>query len=581
MSNRVKLGEGLVGQCAIERQKIILTDVPQDYITIRSGLGESRPLNIIVIPILFEGQVKAVLEMASFNRFVETHQTFLDQLGESIGIVLNTIEADTRTENLLTQSQSLARKLQSQQEELKNTNNELAEKARMLEDQKAQVEAKNQEVEHARRQLEEKARQLAITSKYKSEFLANMSHELRTPLNSLLLLSEQLMRNRTGLLSVKEIELAETIHSSGEDLLNLINDILDLCKIESGTVSIEMGEIRPDELAAYLDRIFRPLAESHRLDLQVDLAPDLPDVIRTDVKRLQQILRNLLSNAIKFTDTGGVTLSMSMAQPEVGRKRGEPRIAFRVNDTGIGISPKDQQIIFEAFQQVDGSTSRRHGGTGLGLSISRELAALLGADLQLTHSEPGKGSTFTLYLPITRQPISPREPRRIEPLPKRVADASPAAARTPREAGATDDERHLDGVNVLIVDDDERNVFALSTVLESYGVRVVTAVAAREAIDLLRRTRDIDLVVMDIMMPEMDGYQAIAAIRRLETYGSVPIVAVTAKVMAGDRERCMEAGASDYLAKPVDSEQLLRVLRRRLRLAPARPARDFTKQHSD
>ncbi|MGH8772722.1 MAG: ATP-binding protein, partial [Burkholderiales bacterium] len=409
-----EIGEGLVGQCAYEKRRILLSEVPGNYIQISSGLGGSAPLDIIVLPVLFEGEVMAVIELASFSRFSETHKLFLDQLTESIGIVWNTIAANMRTEDLLKQSQSLTSELQSQQaelkktndrletqainlqeseallkkqqEELRATNDELQEKARLLSEQKEQVELKNQEVEQAKVALEEKAEQLALSSRYKSEFLANMSHELRTPLNSLLILARLLAENSDSNLNQKQIEFAKTIYGSGTDLLSLINDILDLSKIESGTVTLSIGAERFSDLSDYVDRNFRQVLDDKNLEFKVEFDPELPPAIQTDVQRLQQILKNLLSNAAKFTERGGVSLSIWRAKsgwtpghaaldhvPEV--------IAFRVHDTGIGIAGSKQKLIFEAFQQADGTTSRKYGGTGLGLSISRELARLLGGEI--------------------------------------------------------------------------------------------------------------------------------------------------------------------------------------------------------
>jgi signal transduction histidine kinase/CheY-like chemotaxis protein/HAMP domain-containing protein len=840
LTMRFKLGEGLVGQCGLEKEKILLTDVPEDYIRIGSGLGEARPLSIIVMPVVFEGQLKAVLELASFDRFSETHQNFLDQLTDTIGIVFNTIEASTLTEDLLSQSQSLARELQSRQEELQNTNAELEEKARLLAEQNVEVERKNFEVEQARQALEEKASQLALTSKYKSEFLANMSHELRTPLNSLLILSDQLSRNHDENLTPRQVEYARTIHAAGNDLLALINDILDLSKIESGTVVVDVGDVKVRDVVDYVDRSFRHVAESRRLAFDVTVAPGTPRTMQTDPKRLQQILKNLLSNAFKFTERGRVSLRVQAASRgwSPGNDlldRARSVLALSVEDTGVGIPPEKQQIVFEAFQQADGSTSRKYGGTGLGLAISREIARVLGGQLKL-ESEVGRGSVFTLYLPEMYVPVKSArapvptleaptpivEPVRVletefyDPDANFVTDDSasvqpgdrvllivendlsfaqilmdlarergfkavvasrglagltaaqkfrPAAItldiNLPHVSGwkvldrlkdapslrhvpvfviTTDDEREralrmgamgalikplrsrealeealekiervlahgrrdllvvdgdpdrmagirellagsvvemrsaasgadalvslrerrpdllilgqgfndvsrselierlalapsladlpilayspaepspeeeqvfqhlaqtlplkdvrsierlldeatlflhlpldqlpdgpqrmvreireggsgLAGKRVMIVDDDIRNIFALTSLLERHQIEILSAETGRGAIEKLKGNGDVDLVLMDIMMPDLDGYDTIREVRTLPLFQSLPIVALTAKAMKGDREKCLEAGASDYIAKPVDPEQLLALLR--------------------
>ena len=431
----VDLGEGLVGQCAIEKRKLTLSAVPAALFKIATGLSEQSAADVLVLPVVFEGQVRGVIELASLERFNPSHQAFLDQLTESIGIVINTIEANTRTENLLKQSQSLA-------VELQQTNEELQEKARLLAHQNEEVERKNREVELARQALEEKASQLALTSKYKSEFLANMSHELRTPLNNLLILSDQLSRNPEGNLNAKQVEFAKTIHSSGNELLALIADILDLSKIESGTVAVEASELRFEDLSRYVERTFRHLAESKQVEFKVSLDPALPKTMLTDIKRLQQIIKNLLSNAFKFTHVGNVSISIAPAiegwSSEADElERAERVIAFKVSDTGIGISAEKQQIIFEAFQQADGSTSRKYGGTGLGLAISRELSKLLGGEIKLV-SAPGAGSVFTLYLPQTYVPTrtaSACESRSQKPLaPPALVEAAVAVEEPSRAA---------------------------------------------------------------------------------------------------------------------------------------------------
>ncbi|BCJ92249.1 histidine kinase [Terrihabitans soli] len=841
-----KIGEGLIGQCAAEKEKIFLREVPPDYVKISSGLGEAAPLNVIALPALFEGEVNAVIELASFSEFSEAHRSFLDQLMESIGIVLNTIAANMRTEGLLEQSQLLTAELQSQQgeltktndrleqqattlrrseellrsqqDELQNTNAELEEKAQLLSLQNKAVEAKNREVEQAKMELEEKAEQLALTSKYKSEFLANMSHELRTPLNSLLILSKLLADNGQGNLSDKQVEFARTINHAGTDLLGLINDILDLSKIESGTVTLDVGETTFGSLREDMDRTFAQIAQNKKLDFSIEVDAGLPRSIYTDDKRLQQIIKNLLSNAFKFTEQGHVRLKIQKAIS--GWTAGHfssamEVVSFTVEDTGIGIAREKQRLIFEAFQQADGTTSRKYGGTGLGLSISREITRLLGGELTVM-SNPGHGSTFTLYLPLNfappvqaktvalrgttggiqlpdtsseripddRDQINRGDPvvliveddprfaaillnmareagfkglvtaegasvvplaRRYRPdaitldiglpdmdgfalldllkrnpdtrhipihvisgiddtalslnigaygvsgkpveretilatldrvkefskRPKRLLAIEPAdrkgglaailgdgdvetvsvskpkditralsrgefdciildladaedapkpdivealrASETPvigyvkdaktsilqglgrldrlrvvqTEAQLQDDaalflhrtlesmtdegraavqqlrrsDPQLMGRKVVVIDDDIRNIFSLTSALEEHGMELHYAESGRSGIELLQRIPDADVALVDIMMPGMDGYETIREIRAMPNFVSMPIVAVTAKAMKGDRQKCIEAGASDYVAKPVDMEQLVSVLR--------------------
>jgi HAMP domain-containing protein/signal transduction histidine kinase/CheY-like chemotaxis protein len=713
LKKEFSLREGLVGQAAADKRPILLKDAPPDFVRIGSGLGHARPASVNILPALFEDEVKAVIELASFSEFNETHQSFLDQLMESIGIVLNTIAATMRTEGLLKQSQLLTQELQARQtelttkqEELHATNEELQEKAQLLENEKKQVEAKNIEIEMARRAVEEKAEQLALTSKYKSEFLANMSHELRTPLNSLLILSKLLSENQQGNLNAKQVEFAKTIHSAGSDLLSLINDILDLSKIESGTVTIEVGDMPMVALKRHMERTFRQLATDKNLEFNVDFDPDLPTAVRTDEKRLQQIVLNLLSNAFKFTAKGSVTLDVRCASggwspnhPVL--RNADKAIQIAVTDTGIGIPEDKQKLIFEAFQQADGTTSRKYGGTGLGLSISREIARLLGGELQV-RSRPGEGSTFTLFIPLEAAslPAMPSESgdasydnsgavvpsslpgsdvaddrddlgddpfvliveddptfasvlleiareaglkgvvatagsgtlamaRKLQPhaitldlglsdidgfvlldllkhdpdtahipihvisgadhidsvvnmgavaatekpadrdeLSKLFTDLLKQAKKKPRaarkKAPASDVNRQvpeLAGAKVLIVDDDIRNIFSLTSVLESYDVEVLHAERGAEGIKILERTPDVDLALIDIMMPEMDGYQTMRQIRRRQAIAQLPLIAVTAKAMKGDRQKCLDAGASDYIAKPVDIDLLLALMR--------------------
>ncbi|MGH8193735.1 MAG: HAMP domain-containing protein [Woeseiaceae bacterium] len=824
------LNEGLIGQCAGERKTLIIRDLPAHTIRISSGFVDAMPRNVVVLPVLFEGEVKAVIELASLDAFTESHVAFLEQLADIIGVVFNNIEVTMRTERLLAQSQQLATEQQTQQCELQKTNEELAQKAQLLADQNAEVERKNQEIEQARRALEEKAAELALTSRYKSEFLANMSHELRTPLNSILVLGQQLAENAESNLSTRQVEYASTIRAAGTDLLNLISDILDLSKIESGTVTVECEDVTLDSLRKTVERTFRHEAESRELTFTTEFEPSLGRSINTDPKRLLQVLKNLLSNAFKFTAHGSVKLSVGIATE--GWTPGHPVldaaptvVAFAVGDTGMGIPADKQKIIFEAFQQADAGTARKHGGTGLGLAISRELAQLLGGEIKL-QSKPRRGSRFTLYLPATYAGSpSPAErnrlgnsvagaayPAMLAPAPRlqaladdrdqvtegdrillvaqgnggvasallevaRAAGAkcvttargaditelarqyrpaamsldgsfpdmhawtllsllkhdsglrhipvqvviggeAPLAARARgawsslstsvkapdlrqdlermlqyagnplrrllvvdpgaataraldelcsggvsvsmagsgeealrllrqtgfecavidarpgnvdalellREVADTPTLRNtpfvvhadrawqkkhrkvfgilcrtlilrlvpsleqlfddcamflhinladlpdvgqqlllaprgnvLEGKTVLLVDDDVRNIFALSSLLERYGIHVVSTNNGADAVRLIGTIEDLSLVLLDIMMPKMDGYETMQRMRANE-FGQ-PIIALTAKAMTGDRQKCLEAGASDYIAKPVDSENFLWLLR--------------------
>jgi signal transduction histidine kinase len=527
-----------------------------------------------VLPVLFEGSVRAVVELASFSAFSLTHQAFLDQLTESIGLVLNTIEANTLTENLLKQSQSQAEELRAQQEELRESNEDLGRQATLLAEQNIEAENKNQEVEQSKRLVEEKAGQLAVSSKYKSEFIANMSHELRTPLNSLLILAEQLQDNPDNTMTDTQVEYASVILASGRDLLSLLNSVLDLAKAESGTVVVELAEVSVAELRTGLLREFEPVAAGKGVGYLLDVAPDVPVSIVTDSQRLRQIIKNLLANAFKFTEQGQVHLHVGMAaggwSPETeSLVTASSVLAISVSDTGIGIVNGEQQRIFEAFAQGDGTTARNYGGTGLGLSISRELVALLGGEITVA-SVPGQGSTFTIFLPLGRQ-VTEVPDAHSGPLSRRAAPlvavgTRPAASVVPIVALRLDN-RPFAGMNVLVVDDDFRNVFALTALLERGQAEVTAAGSGAEALAILKRRRDFDLVLMDIMMPGMDGYQAIQAIRAMEEFASLPIVAVTGKVVGGERDRCLAAGANDYVPKPVDTVELLAAIGPWLRTA--------------
>ncbi|WP_332702826.1 response regulator, partial [Devosia sp.] len=585
-----RLGEGLVGQCAYEKRRILLTDVPADYVAISSGLGAAAPLNIIVLPILFENKVKAVVEMASFTRYSIIHQTFLDQLAESIGIVLNTIEANMRTEELLKQSQSLAQELQSGQEELRQTNEELEEKARLLEEQKIEVERKNREVETAKMALEDKAEQLSLTSKYKSEFLSNMSHELRTPLNSLLILAQQLAENAESNLNQKQVEYAKTIQGSGKDLLELINEILDLSKIESGTVALDLAQVSFGRLSEQLERTFRHVADSRGLGFAVEVAAGLPDTLYTDEKRLLQVLKNLLSNAFKFTDKGRVAVRIervssgwSVDHPDLNLT--ESVIAFAVTDTGIGVPAEKQKIIFEAFQQADTGTARKYGGTGLGLSISREIARLLGGELRLTHSEAGNGSTFVLFMPL--RPAAAGQGGRGSPAGESSGErgrfdlaAAPAEAarsnrgdgeaqvaqtstewpaREPLPAAEVADDRMAISPGdhtLLIVEDDLKFARILLDTARQKGFKGIVATQGTAALELAERFKP-TAITLDLELPDIDGWVVLERLKRNPVTRHIPVEIISAE---DNRLRGLRYGAFEYLVKPVTADAIHKAL---------------------
>ncbi|MGW8955553.1 HAMP domain-containing protein, partial [Streptomyces sp. NPDC055709] len=575
------LGGGLITQAALEKKRILITDVPQDYMNINSGLGAATPVSIVILPILFEDRVLGVIELASLSKFNEVHLAFIDQFVNTIGVSINTIIANARTESLLSESQRLTTELRKRSNELQRSNAE----------------------------LEEKAALLASSSQYKSEFLANMSHELRTPLNSLLILARLLADNPDQRLSEQEVQFASTIHRSGSDLLQLINDILDLSKIEAGRMDVHPKRLPLTKLLDYVHATFRPLTIDRSLSFNVSVADEVPRDLFSDEQRLQQVLRNLLSNAVKFTASGGVELCVSRATgtefDEETLRNADAVIAFSVTDTGIGIAPDKLSVIFDAFQQSDGTTSRKYGGTGLGLSISREVAGLLGGRI-VAESTLGVGSRFTLYVPsrhpgvaTTPDPAEPAEaaaralhtvPAETRPIPQ--AQPAPTAPQPLALAGGsahrgelisqtawTDGQSDswpeipqiaawrsghrgelLSGRQVLIVDDDIRNVFALTHVLGRVGITVTYAENGREGLEVLERHPDVSLVLMDIMMPEMDGYETIRSIRGMPQHTALPIIALTAKAMPGDREKAIESGASDYVPKPVDVDRLLSVM---------------------
>ncbi len=570
----LQFGEGLVGQCAAQAELILLDRVPEDTVKIESGLLNVMPRSVIVLPVLFEDQVKAVIELASLSEFTPTERTFLEQLSGSVGIVLNTIEAMMRTEHLLAQSQQLAGELQTQQNELKQTNEDIALKAALLAEQKAEVEHKNLQIEHARRALEEKAAELALTSRYKSEFLANMSHELRTPLNSILILGQQLAENHDTNLSPRQVEFAKTIHAAGTDLLHLISDILDLSKIESGTVTVDSEEITFDHLRQSVERSFRHEAERRDLQFSVDFAPELGRSLSTDPKRLQQILKNLLSNALKFTAQGSVQLKARVAgsgwNPEHAVLSQAPTvIAFEVTDTGIGISDDKQKIVFEAFQQADAGTSRSYGGTGLGLAISREIAGLLGGELTL-QSTYGEGSTFTLYLPLNY--VGSDETT--VAMEHRGSGQPNGNGRDPDLEGLEDiaDDRHdlaPDEPSLLVVEDDPHYATVLRDHARSCGFKVLVANRGSEALRLVRDYKP-SAISLDIILPDMLGWTVLARLKQDSTTRHIPVQIVTVEE---ERHQGIERGAFAYLGKPGSSESIDAAMERIMAYAEPRVKR--------
>jgi HAMP domain-containing protein/signal transduction histidine kinase/CheY-like chemotaxis protein len=567
VANEFAMGEGLVGQCALEKERILLTNVPSDYIQIGSGLGEAIPLNVLVLPVLFEGQLKAVIELASFDAFSQTHQDFLEGLTESIGIVLNTIETSSRTEDLLAQSQSLASELKSQQEVLRKTNEELEEKALLLANQKEEVEEKNKEVEVARKSLEEKAAQLTLTSKYKSEFLANMSHELRTPLNSLQILARELIQNHEGNLSPQQIQYAKTINACGDDLTQLINDILDFSKIESGYISIEIMPVSFNEITKFVEATFKHVSESRHLKFNVEMDDAIPEYLETDPHRLNQILKNLLSNSFKFTEKGGVKLRIYKATKKDWRTKESVLdshknvVAFEISDTGIGISKDKQNIIFEAFQQAEGSTSRKYGGTGLGLSISRGLADLLGGIIEL-ESELGEGSTFTLFLPVDYVPKK-QEERQVPATNGSSHDHPTSAAAVLAKTNIADflvvneigDDRDnilVDDKLLLMIEDDLRFAKIMLKKAHDYGIKMILISKCNEVLDYLEHYSP-DAISLDINMPDMNGWKVLDRLKNDLNLRHIPVYVISGEE---DREVGLKRGARNCLQKPLKDRAL-------------------------
>ena len=577
------MGEGLIGQAALDKRIFLIDQLPEEHIKVTSGLGASSPRNLLIAPILVDGRVEAVVEFAALQPFLSQHLTLLDQLQDKFGSAITNVTGRMEVERLLAESQQLTEELQVQSEELQAQSEELQMQQEqlkttneLLEEQKQFAEQRAFDLKKAKDELEDYSLKLEKSSQYKSDFLANMSHELRTPLNSILILSQMLMENNPEMDMSQVREYASVVFTSGKDLLRLIDDILDLSKIEAGKIEILTDEVNVTEIPQMMKNLFDPVAAQKNLVFEVQTEADVPSVILTDGKRLQQILKNLLSNAFKFTEQGSVTVRIALADSEkveelLGLREEVLVLAISVTDTGIGIPLDKQQIIFDAFQQVDGTTNRQYGGTGLGLSICREFISLLGGAIEV-QSEPHKGSTFTIYVPNFLEPLNHdvvdvlalEEVAASASELKREVEDREEEVESPCVEAIDDrcpDEQLFKGKKVLLVEDDGRNILALVTALERKGITVQVAENGQQAIEILQERSDFDMIFMDIMMPVMGGYEAMEAIRNDLGMYRIPIIALTAKAMKGERDRCMEAGASDYIMKPLNIDQLFSLMR--------------------
>jgi len=578
-------GEGLIGQAARGRRLVCLDDLPADYIKVASSLGEGQPVSVALVPLQSEDRVNGVVELAFMRVLEPREREFLEAIASNVGMALEAARYRQRLQEVLGQTQQLNEELQTQQEELRAANEELEQQARVLKESQAHLETQQAELEQTNEklseqaqtladqrdeldqrnttlgriqaQLEERAEELQRASRYKSEFLANMSHELRTPLNSSLILAKLLAENGNGNLNDEQVKFAESIYSAGNDLLNLINDILDIAKVEAGKL-----EIRPERtpLASLLEGlrdVFVPLAGERSLSFEIEQQGELPQVLFTDRQRAEQILRNLLSNAFKFTDRGGVTLSVS--------RQDDQYLAFAVRDTGIGIAADQQQAIFEAFRQADGTTNRRYGGTGLGLSISRDLAGLLGGSITVS-SVPGEGSTFTLLLPerlvegaAPSQPIAAPLVVAEPPLPVAAVAAAPAMPRAP--APFADDREHLDergGRRVLVVEDEVRFARILFDLAHELGYACLVATCADEGLELARQYRP-DAILLDMRLPDGSGLGVLQRLKDDPQTRHIPVHVVSVEDQS---EAALHLGAVGYALKPTSRDQLKEVFGR-------------------
>lgn len=568
----IKLGEGLVGQCAVDKQVMVIEELPEDYIRIQSGLGLASPRYAVLAPAVFENTTVAVVEVASLTKWTPYQFNLLNQLLKMMSVNVNSVITRMEIQNLYKESQAMNEELQVQSEELQAQSEELQVQSEELQSHTKELMMLNDELEsqkaiavNSASELEKYNEQLELSSRYKSEFLANMSHELRTPLNSMLILSQLLLENRNKTLTEEEQGYASIIHSSGSDLLSLINDILDLSKVEAGKMLVEMDAVNLSELPCLLSGYFDKTAEKKNLEFSVTIDPSAPDLFYTDEMRLHQIMRNLLSNALKFTEEGRVEVVVNKLDSiqSNGFVSETPVMSFAVSDTGIGISEDKSELIFEAFHQGDGSTVRKFGGTGLGLSISLQLAKLLGGHITLD-SKLGEGSTFTLYLPCWENDTE-------IVIPSVTAELEAAAAQEVHSVRVINpivnpniDE--LEGLTVLIVDDDIRNIVSLKKGLEPYGMNILTAQTGFECLQIVREQPDVDIVLLDIMMPNLDGYDTLSIIREELMLTDLPIIAISAKSMKEEREKCLAAGATDFMGKPVVVREVVHRMRQWLNI---------------
>ena len=587
LAQKLLSGEGLVGQAARSRQLLHVRDVPASHLPVSSGTGQSDPVELLVAPAMENGQVFAVIELGFCRPLGDTERALMERASEMLAVAIRSGLDRSRLQALLEETQRQSEELQTQQEELRVSNEELEQQSRILQESQAQMEVQQTELEQTNANLEEqtqqleyqreqllraqgamteKARELELASQYKSEFLANMSHELRTPLNSTLILAKLLADNKPGNLSSDQVKYASTIYAAGNDLLALINDILDLSKIEAGQATLSLEPVRLSRVLQSLTDPLRPLAQEKGLTLAATIAPDAPATMTTDPLRLGQVLKNLLSNALKFTEKGGVTLHVAASAGDT--------LSFVVTDTGIGIARDQQELVFEAFRQADGSTHRKYGGTGLGLSISRDLAHLLGGTLSV-RSTPGEGSVFTLVLPVHLQPqdeVTPPHRNAPDAYTQRpfatdnalgVAPSSPASMPSGKDAGApaalaVPAPVRAGARSILVVEDDERFAHILRELAQEMGFECHMAHNAADGLAMAAQLLP-SAIVLDVNLPDFSGLGVLDQLKRNPDTRHIPVHVVS---VADYSQEAMGRGAVGYALKPVQRDELVHALQR-------------------